>query len=148
MVKFIENMTSVVFEEIPDRVTLAVNITNCQNSCKGCHSAFLKKNMGNELTFETIDNLMNKNKGVNCFLFLGEGNDSCTLLKLNDYIKEKYNIETALYSGRDVVEEELFDKFDYVKVGSYKEEYGALNNRNTNQRLFYHREDITNKFWR
>lgn len=148
MVKFIKNMTSVVFEEIPDRVTLAVNITNCQNSCKGCHSAFLKKNMGNELTFETIDNLMNKNKGVNCFLFLGEGNDSCTLLKLNDYIKEKYNIETALYSGRDVVEEELFDKFDYVKVGSYKEEYGALNNRNTNQRLFYHREDITNKFWR
>lgn len=148
MVKFIENMTSVVFEEIPDRVTLAVNITNCQNSCKGCHSAFLKKNMGDELTFETIDSLMNKNKGVNCFLFLGEGNDSCTLLKLNDYIKERYNMETALYSGRDAVEEELFDKFDYVKVGSYKEEYGALNNRNTNQRLFYHREDITNKFWR
>lgn len=141
-------MTSVVFEEIPDKVTLAVNISNCQNSCKGCHSVFLKKNIGDELTFDTIDKLMNKNKGVNCFLFLGEGNDKYMLLKLNNYLKEKYCIETALYSGRDEVEEELFNNFDYVKVGSYKKECGPLNKKNTNQKLFYHREDITYKFWR
>lgn len=148
MVKYVEDMTSIVFEEIPDKVSLAVNISNCQNRCKGCHSPFLIKNIGEELTFDTIDKLMSKNKGVNCFLFLGEGNDRDMLLKLNDYLKENYNIHTALYSGRDKVEDELFDKFDYVKVGSYKEECGPLNNKNTNQKLFYHRKDITNKFWR
>ena len=38
--------------------------------------------------------------------------------------------------------------FDYVKVGPYKKEFGPLNERTTNQRLYYHREDITSRFWR
>lgn len=142
-------MTSVVFEEIPDKVTLAVNISNCQNRCKGCHSSFLIKDIGNELTIDEIDDLLNKNKGVNCFLFLGEGNDKESLYELNNHIKQNYpNIETAIYSGRDNVEDELFNKFDYVKVGSYKEEFGALNSKTTNQRLYHHRNDITNMFWK
>lgn len=148
MVKFIKNMTSVVFEEIPDKVTLAVNVSNCQNHCKGCHSSFLAKNIGDELTTDVIDELMKKNNGVNCFLFLGEGNDKDELLKLNKYIKDNYNIETAVYSGRDEVEDDMFSEFDFVKVGAYREEYGALNIKTTNQRLFYHKKDITYKFWR
>ena len=40
----------VVFEEIPDKITLAVNITNCQNRCIGCHSPELRENIGKELT--------------------------------------------------------------------------------------------------
>ena len=28
----------VVFQEVPDEVTLAINITNCPNQCPGCHS--------------------------------------------------------------------------------------------------------------
>lgn len=141
-------MTSVVFEEIPDKITLAVNITNCQNNCIGCHSPFLAKNIGDELTIKVVDELIIKNKGVNCFLFLGEGNDMNTLLAINDHIKSNYNILTAIYSGRDFVEDELFEKFDYVKVGSYQEKYGPLNKETTNQRLYLHREDITSKFWK
>lgn len=141
-------MTNVVFEEIPDKVTLAVSITNCQNHCKGCHSPFLAKNIGDDLTINEIDDLMNRNSGVNCFLFLGEGNDKDELLTLNQHIKDKFGIETALYSGRDEVEDDLYNKFDYIKIGSYKEECGALNNKMTNQKLFYHRKDITYKFWR
>lgn len=147
MLKYIKNMTSVVFEEIPDKITLAVNITNCQNNCKGCHSVFLKNNIGEELNESEIDELMTKNNGVNCFLFLGEGNDKKTLLKLSEYVKTKYHIDTAIYSGRDEIEKDIYDYFDFVKIGSYKKELGGLNKKETNQHLYYHMNDITYKFW-
>lgn len=141
-------MTSVVFEEIPDKITLAVNISNCQNNCVGCHSSFLKQNIGNELTNEVIDELIKIHKGINCFLFMGEGNDTNTLLKLNSYIKSTYNIATAIYIGRDSVDSEYYDLFDYIKIGSYQEKYGGLDKPTTNQRLYFHKTDITYKFWK
>ena len=147
MVKYLDKLTNVVFEEIPDRVSLAISITNCQNNCPGCHSIFLSQNIGNELTTEVIDKLMKVYKGINCFLFMGEGNDYDKLLELNKYVKDNYEVETAIYSGRDKVEDCYFDLFDFVKVGSYKKDFGALNKETTNQRLYYHGEDITYKFW-
>ena len=39
MIKYYNAM--VVFEEIPNEITLAINITNCPCHCKGCHSQFL-----------------------------------------------------------------------------------------------------------
>lgn len=147
MIKYVEK--SIVFEEIPDRVTLAFSISNCQNRCKGCHSAFLRKDIGNILDKDVIVRDFDKTiKRCNCVLFLGEGNDVEGLIELNDFIKEKYNIETAIYSGRDEVEENIFEHFDFVKVGSYKEEYGGLNKETTNQRLYYKGKDITYKIWR
>ena len=35
MVKYLE--TKVVLSEIPNEITLAINITNCPCVCKGCH---------------------------------------------------------------------------------------------------------------
>lgn len=147
MIKYVEY--NVVFEEIPDRVTLAFTISNCQNKCKGCHSSFLRGDIGKILNKNTIDEIFDKTiRKCNCVLFLGEGNNKADLFSLNQYIKEKYNIETAIYSGRDVVEEDLFNEFDFVKIGSYKEEFGPLNNKNTNQKMFYHKNNITHKFWK
>lgn len=146
MVKIVDN--SIVFEEIPDKVTLALSISNCQNRCKGCHSSFLRDDVGDEVNTENFDkyfgNIIPK---CNCVLFLGEGNDKNGLLALNEHVKNVYNVETALYSGRDSVEDEFYDVFDYVKIGSYQEKYGPLNKETTNQRLFYHKNDITYKFW-
>lgn len=148
MVKYIKSLTNIVFEEIPDMVTLAVSISNCQNNCFGCHSSFLKKDIGDELDEDEISRMIEENYGINCFLFLGEGNDINTILSLNDFIKAKYGIETAIYSGRDSVEDIFFDKFDFVKVGSYNHNLGPLNKRTTNQRLYHHGIDITDKFWK
>jgi anaerobic ribonucleoside-triphosphate reductase activating protein len=135
-------------EEIPDKITLAVNISNCLCRCEGCHTAYLRKDIGDELTPDVIDNiLINDLKYCNCFLFLGEGNDRDALFKINQHIKENFNIETAVYSGRDSVEKDLFDSFDYVKVGGYKKEFGPLNVKTTNQKLYYHGNDITHKMW-
>lgn len=147
MIKYVDK--TIVFEEIPDRVTLAFSISNCQNKCKGCHSAFLRKDIGNILNEEVILKEFDKDfKRCNCVLFLGEGNDIDGLIKLNDFIKENYNIETAIYSGRDSVEDYFFEHFDFVKIGSYQADKGGLNKETTNQRLFYKKEDITYKFWK
>ncbi len=161
MLKYVPQMTSVVMEEIPDRVTLAVDISNCTGLCEGCHSPFLRGDVGEELTPDVVDRLIGDNFGVNCFLLLGEGNDRKALTDIASYVKRAHpSIELALYSGRETVEDDIFDIFDYVKVGPYRPSCGPLNSRTTNQRLYkvkhgstltdgksYTLEDITSRFW-
>lgn len=138
MIKYVPEMTSVVLEEIPDRVSLAVDISNCRGNCVGCHSPFLKLDIGEELTPAIVDALIADNFGVNCFLFLGEGRDPEALLALAAYIRSAHPaMEIALYSGREEVEPAIWDAFDYVKVGPYRPECGPLNERTTNQRLYH-----------
>ncbi|MBR5385083.1 MAG: anaerobic ribonucleoside-triphosphate reductase activating protein [Bacteroidales bacterium] len=135
MIKYLPQLTSVVLEEIPDRVTLAVEISNCQGNCAGCHSPFLKEDIGERLTPEIISSLVKDNFGVNCFLFLGEGNDREELCSLAAHVRS-LGLEAAVYSGRQKVEEQIWDSFDYVKVGPYVQELGPLNSPATNQRLY------------
>lgn len=164
MIKYTDTM--VVFSEIPDKISIAVNITNCQNRCIGCHSPELRENIGTELTKEEIDKMIKENDGINCFLFMGEGNDRNSLLDLAKYIKEKYSdINVALYSGRESVENDFLYAFDYIKVGPYISEFGPLNKKTTNQKLYKkiknytifentlgfddsHWIDITSDFWK
>jgi len=165
MIKYVEEDTMVTFSEIPDEVTLCVNISNCQNHCKGCHSPYLLKNIGSLLDFKAVDELIKKNDGITCFCFMGEGNDSEMLKNDILYIKEKYkDIKVALYSGREEVNEDwIWQNLDYLKIGPYKEEFGPLNKETTNQRLYmsgYFQvievngkqrngwEDITYIFWK
>lgn len=147
----------VVFEEIPNMVSLAINITNCQNNCKGCHTPELRKNIGKELTDKEIDELLKNNDGVNCVILMGEGKDHERVLEISNYIHRRHNLKTALYSGRENVESSILNEFDYVKTGPYIEKYGPLNSKTTNQRLYeiVKKEDgtvldvidITSKFW-
>ena len=149
MIKYVPSLTDVVREEIPHRVSLAVEISNCRGNCSGCHSPFLKKDLGDERTAEAVEKLLKTNFGVNCFLFLGEGNDPEALKAIAYYLRSSHpELELALYSGRESVEDELFEIFDFVKVGPYIKEFGPLNEKTTNQRLYYHRADITSSFWR
>ena len=149
MLKYIPSLTDTVIEEIPDRVTLAVEITNCRGNCPGCHSPFLRKDIGEELTPRKVDKMIADNFGITCFLFLGEGSDSEALLKLARYIRSTYpDLELAVYSGREKVDDEFSEVFDYIKVGPYIEALGPLNDPRTNQRLYYHGEDITKRFWK
>lgn len=149
MLKYVPSLTDIVMEEIPHKVTLALEISNCQGNCIGCHSPFLREDIGEELTPEVIDRLIADNFGVNCVLLLGEGKDPEALREMARQIRQRHpDVETALYSGRVSVEDELFELFDFVKVGPYIKEFGPLNNPGTNQRLYHHREDITSVFWK
>ena len=148
--------TYVVFEEIPDEVTLAINITNCQNHCIGCHSPELRKDIGTELTYEELDRLISDNDGITCICFMGEGNDRDAFHNLILHIKDKYGskYKIAVYSGRNTVGLFHWENLDYLKIGPYKPECGPLNKKTTNQRLYKRVdehgkwEDITSKFWK
>lgn len=148
MIKYVPEMTSIVLEEIPGRVTLALEISNCQGNCPGCHSPFLKDDTGKELTESVLDFLIGDNFGINCVLLLGEGNDPGGIRNLARHLKSVHpELERGIYSGRSSVEDDYFELFDYVKVGPYVEALGPLNSVTTNQRMYHHRNDITEKFW-
>ena len=80
MIKYVPKMTNVVLEEIPDMLTLAIDLSNCTGLCEGFHSPVLRLDVGEELTPSAIDRLIAENYGINCFLFLGEGNDHQALM--------------------------------------------------------------------
>ncbi|MGM9740472.1 MAG: anaerobic ribonucleoside-triphosphate reductase activating protein [Candidatus Cryptobacteroides sp.] len=157
MIKYVPEMTNVVLEEIPDRLTLAIDISNCTGLCEGCHSPFLRLNVGVELTPAAIDSLIADNFGINCFLFLGEGNDHEALMAAAGYVRSTYPaLELGIYSGRESVEEDVWNLFDYVKIGPFRPSCGPLNKTTTNQRLYHvtHNadgtrtvDDITSRFW-
>ena len=140
----------VTFEEVPTEVTLSLSISNCLNNCPGCHSSELSRNIGTELTDEELETLIEKNSGIGCVLFLGEGNDQSRLLELAGKVKN-HGLKVALYSGRDKVGDEICNSFDYVKIGRWVQALGPLSKRTTNQRLYKiegnERIDITNRFW-
>lgn len=159
MIKYKTDTVQVVFEEIPDEVTLAIEITNCPGMCVGCHSPWLRDDIGDELTPDKLFELIDSNKGITCVCFMGEGKDPEALKWLAMNVCERYPyIKTALYSGRTEVEPEYDSFFDYIKVGPYIPEFGPLNSDTTNQRLYRinvhvgnnkaERVDITSKFWR
>ena len=158
MIKYVPEMTNVVLEEIPDRLTLAIDISNCTGLCEGCHSPFLRRDVGVELTPEAIDSLTAGNFGINCFLFLGEGNAPPALMSAANSVRRAYpSLALGLYSGRESVEEDVWELFDYVKIGPFRPSCGPLNKTTTNQRLYriLHNadgtrtvDDITARFWR
>ena len=61
----------IVFQEIPDEVTLAVNITNCPNRCPGCHSQFLWADIGEVLNEEAVQVIIGEyGDAITCFSFM------------------------------------------------------------------------------
>lgn len=152
MIKYVQ--TIIGFREIPDKVTLCINISNCPNHCIGCHSPELRQNIGTELSNDELYKLVDCNDGINCICFMGEGRDMPRLAEVISLLKVKYpKIETALYTGSDEFDESIFNgTLDYIKVGHYDEKYGPLDKETTNQRLYRivdgKREDITQLFWR
>ena len=139
------------FQEVPDEISLCINITNCPNNCIGCHSPYLAEDIGNELTPEELSRLIMKNKGITCVCLMGGDNDPKQINSLAKVIKSLYPYKVAWYSGSTKLAPEIIiHNFDYIKLGPYIEEFGPLNNPNTNQRMFKMPdiEDITYKFWK
>lgn len=144
----------VVFAEVPDEVTLAINISDCPCQCKGCHSSYLAQDIGTELTFNEVRKLIRKNSGISCIALMGGDAEPDRINTLASFIINHYDsVKVAWYSGRQELSNGIdLCNFDYIKLGPYKEESGPLNSRTTNQRFYKvsGRElvDITNKFWK
>lgn len=139
------------FQEVPDEITLAINIAGCPNHCDGCHSPWLWEDKGTVLDESAIDNIMRGQEGFTCICFMGGDADHPMINQLAKYVKDKYKLKVAWYSGKDNLSNEVdFANFDYVKIGHYDKQRGGLDSLWTNQRLLEVKygklfQDITNK---
>lgn len=153
MLKYLN--TQVTFAEVPDEITLCINITGCKNGCKNCHSSYLAQDIGKPLNKSSLSELIEGNKGVSCVSFMGGDSDAIHLVALASWVKTHTHLKVAWYSGRQelagIVARQL-QWFNFIKLGPYKEEFGPLNSRTTNQRFYKvsgkELVDITNKFWK
>ena len=147
----------VTFSEVPDEISLCIEISNCPIHCPGCHSPELWGDIGNELTTTSLKDLITSNDRITCVVFMGGDAEPLEVNNLSKWVHEYYDnsIRTCWYSGRDEYPRFVPD-FDYVKIGSYREEDGPINMPTTNQKMVkihhetdrWYMEDITYKFWK
>ena len=147
---------SIVFQEIPNEVTLAINISGCPHKCEGCHSQHLWEYKGNYIS-DDLESLIQKYKDlITCVCFMGGDQNQTELLNLLIKI-QRHGLKTALYTGVDFFDNlstKIISNLNYCKIGHYDNNCGGLNNPKTNQRMFvwdetiYKWKDITYKFWK
>jgi anaerobic ribonucleoside-triphosphate reductase activating protein len=152
MLKYVD--TKVVFAEIPDEITLAINISGCPCNCKGCHSSYLAEDIGEPLDLQHLTNLIDSNKGITCVGLMGGDANPSEVDDIAQDIKEYYpELKVGWYSGRQELSKDIeLSNFDFIKLGPYKEEFGPLNSKTTNQRFYKvngkELVDITSRFWK
>ena len=124
--------TLLTFREVPDEITLCINISNCPIHCPDCHSKWLWKDEGYELTPSSIDKLIDANPGITCVAILGGDRDIVYVMDMGRYIKLHHKLKTAWYSGydRQMVSPNCFD---FYKYGPYINSQGGLDNPDSNQ---------------
>ena len=155
----------IVFREIPDETTLAINISNCPCHCKGCHSSYLAEDIGTPLDEDSLVELLLNNKGITCIAFMGGDSDpeyinwlASIMRDMNDSEPGNWaDVKIAWYSGRQELSPDIdLRNFDYIKLGPYIEEKGPLSSRTTNQVMLQIDnscgrsivKDITSRFWK
>ena len=154
MLKYVDTLVS--FQEIPDEISLCINISNCPNNCPGCHSSYLKDNIGTPLTYIELMRILKDIRGITCVCFMGGDKEPWEIQRLAQFVKEK-GLKVAWYSGKQELHEDIrLANFDYVKLGPYIEELGPLTSRTTNQVMYKIDHladkplvvDITSRFWK
>ena len=142
--------------EVPGEQSICIYISGCCNRCKNCHYLELQlPEYGDVLSKRISDMIDLYYSQASCVCFLGEGRgrqeEKEELVRFAESAQQK-GLKTCLYSGRDSFIEEWMKGFDYIKIGSYQEELGALDSQTTNQHLYRKNthgefEDITFLFW-
>lgn len=144
MIKYVD--TKVTFAEVPDEISLCINISNCPCHCDECHSSYLAENIGLPLTFDEIVKLCSLNNGITCITLMGGDNNPLEVNILAEEIKQSgMQLKIAWYSGKQELSSKInLTNFDFIKLGPYKKNLGGLDSISTNQ-VFYkvqHPENI------
>lgn len=130
--------TAIVFQEVPDEISLAINITGCRHHCPDCHSRELWQDTGDELV-PALPRLLDEARPyISCVCFMGGDHDQENLLTACSIVKSA-GLKTCLYTGCDRVEDldtKLLSNLDYLKIGRYIRDCGPLNKETTNQRMY------------
>ena len=135
MLKYVDTLVS--FQEVPDEITLCINISNCPCHCEGCHSPYLAEDIGEYLTPDKLLGLVSSNKGISCVSFMGGDSNPGDINGLAAVIRTQTNLKIAWYSGRQYIPEGLnLSYFDYIKIGPYIPKLGGLDKETTNQIMY------------
>ena len=155
MLKYVD--TLVGFAEVPDEISLCIEISNCPCHCTNCHSSYLAEDIGEPLDLQHLTNLIDSNKGITCVCIMGGDANPSEVDDIAQDIKEYYpNLKVGWYSGRDYISKDInLENFNYIKYGHYDENKGPLNSKTTNQVMLeidivgnkVLKKDITSKFW-
>ena len=146
----------IVFAEIPDETTLAINLTGCPNRCPGCHSPHLQRDAGRPLDDAELTALLDRyGRTITCVCFMGGDADPHGVARLAGTVRRNWpQLRVGWYSGRAELPEGMAPEvFDYVKLGPWIERCGPLTSPTTNQRLYRidrdgRMSDITGRFRR
>jgi anaerobic ribonucleoside-triphosphate reductase activating protein len=153
MLKYVD--TAVTFAEFPNEVSLCINISGCPCFCDGCHSPYLSKDIGEVLSLERLQGLIESNKGITLVGFMGGDSDPKEINKLAKWVRENYpELHIGWYSGKQELADSVIDidNFNVIKLGGYNKLLGPLNYPTTNQRFYRiinsKMYDYTYLFWK
>ena len=139
----------IVFQEFPDEVTLAVNLTGCPCRCPGCHSEYLWGETGEALTDARLLELVDYyGRTITCVGLMGGDAEPLEVLRLLAMLRrERPHLRTGWYSGRQELPKGFVDypAPDYVKLGPWRQELGPLSSPTTNQRMYRYNADGTHE---
>ncbi len=125
---------SIVFQEVPDEISLCFSITGCKVGCKGCHSTELwNENYGMALTNDNFIAWLKKYRGlISCVVFFGgEWQPSALIEKL--LIAKNFGLKTCLYSGEKHIDINISQHLNFLKTGAWQADLGGLDSLTTNQ---------------
>jgi|TARA_R110000868_G_scaffold159535_2_gene388492 anaerobic ribonucleoside-triphosphate reductase activating protein len=126
----------IVFQEVPDEVSLAFTISGCLLGCKGCHSSeSWSANSGLVLSQDYLWQRLQTYQGlISCVLFLGGEWQLSRLLPLLQMARNR-QLHTCLYTGLDDISASLKSQLTFLKTGRWIAELGGLDSPITNQRF-------------
>ena len=141
-------------QEIPGEVSLVINITNCLFRCKGCNAKQLWEDIGEPLSYENLNMLLDSTlQDITCVIFMGGDIAPDEINELASHIRANYPaLKIGWYSGGQTTTVFTeYKNFDYLKFGSFIKKLGPLTSPKTNQRLYKVQkgilQDLTNLMW-
>lgn len=160
----------VSMKEIPDHIAFVINIGNCTQCCRGCHSEDTMSYYWGEHPKEVpLKKVIKKASKVHklgatvCCIMGGTTNYGVTRESLTALVKALaliFEDGVGLYSGSDNAIDDNIDieiynylpadnnyyyahytPLTYLKIGSYQKDLGGLDNPKTNQRYYVKESD-------
>lgn len=125
---------AIAMQEVPDEISLIINISGCPHHCEGCHSQYLWEYRGNYIS-DDLETLIDKYEDyITCVCFMGGDQNPQELNKLINYIHTR-KLKVCLYTGCDTIPANVYN-LNYLKVGRYIKALGGLDKPTTNQRFY------------
>lgn len=125
---------NIVFQEVPDEISLCFSITGCKVGCKGCHSTELwSEEYGSPLTNKSFIAWLKKYHNlISCVIFFGgEWQSNALIEKL--IIANNFGLKTCLYTGENHININISQHLTFLKTGHWQAELGGLDSVTTNQ---------------